>query len=81
MNVSVVPEMVLPPEGLATYFTGVGPLVRVRALVDQQVVGLGELALAELADEPLLRAGAAARPTEQARVKARRVGRVCRGGG
>ena len=34
--------------------TGVGPLVGVRPLVDQEVVGLGELSLAVLADVLLL---------------------------
>ena len=54
MLVPVVPEVVLAPERLAADVARVGPLVRVRALVDQQVVGLGELAAAELADELLL---------------------------
>ena len=54
VRVLVVPEMVLPPEGLAADITGKGSLVRVRALVDHEVVGLGELAMAKLADEPLL---------------------------
>lgn len=47
--------MVLPSEGFSTDVTGVGSLVRVRSLVDQQVVALGELPVAEFADEPLLR--------------------------
>mgnify|MGYP002049908675 CR=1 FL=1 len=55
VRVLVVPEMVLPPEGLATDITGKGSFVRVGPLVDHEVVGLGELAVAVLADEPLLR--------------------------
>ena len=49
VNVAVVPEVVLPPERLAADVAGVGPLVRVGPLVDQQVVGLGEVALTILA--------------------------------
>lgn len=49
--------MVLPPEGLVADIAGVGPLVRVRALVDQQVVGLGEMPAAELAHKLLLGLG------------------------
>ena len=54
VDVLVVPEMVLPSEGLATNITRVGTFISVRPLVDQQVVGLGELSVTELADEPLL---------------------------
>ena len=54
VDVPVVPQVVLSPEGLVADITGVRPLIGVSALVDQQVVGLGELPLAELADEPLL---------------------------
>ena len=53
----MVPEMVLTPESLAAHFTRERSLVGVRALVDQEVVGLGELSLAVLADELLLRSG------------------------
>jgi hypothetical protein len=53
VNVAVIPQMVLPPEGLATNVTGIGPLISMSPLVDEQVVGLGELPIAELADEPL----------------------------
>ena len=35
--------MVLPPEGLVADVAGVGPLVRVRALVDLQGAGRGEV--------------------------------------
>lgn len=48
---SVVAQVVLAPEGLVADITLVGPLVCVRALVDQQVVGLGELAPTEATDE------------------------------
>lgn len=53
----VVPEVVLPAEGLAADVAGVGTLVGVRPLVDQEVIGLGELPVAELADELLLGPG------------------------
>ena len=65
VNVSMVPEMVLPSEGLATNITRVGTFISVRPLVDQQVVGLGELSVTELADEPLLGSGRSARASEQ----------------
>ncbi len=55
MDVAVVPQMVLPPERLAAHVAGEGPLVGVRPLVDEQVVGLCELPVAELADELLAR--------------------------
>ena len=55
VGVLVVPQVVLPPEGLATNITGKGPLIRVSPLMDEKVVGLGELPVAKLADEPLLR--------------------------
>lgn len=50
----MISEMILSPEGLATDVTGEGSLVGVGSLVYQQIVGLGELALAEAADELLL---------------------------
>ena len=52
--------MVLTAEGFAANVARVGPLVRVCPLVDKQIVGFGELAVAELADELLLGAGSAA---------------------
>jgi hypothetical protein len=54
VSLPVVPEVVLAPERLAADVARVGPLVRVSALMDQQVVRLGELPAAELADELLL---------------------------
>ncbi len=54
VDVPVVPQVVLPSKGLATDTTGKGPLIRVSTLMDEQVVGLCELPVAELADEPLL---------------------------
>ena len=56
VDILVVTEVVLPPEGLATGVTGEGPLVCVGPLVDHEVVALGELSVAVLADVPLLRA-------------------------
>jgi hypothetical protein len=55
VDVAVVPQMVLPPERLAAHVAREGSLVRVRPLVDEQVVGLCELSVAELADELLAR--------------------------
>jgi hypothetical protein len=52
--------MILSTEGLSANVARVGPLVGVGPLVDEQIVGLGELAVAELADELLLGAGSAA---------------------
>lgn len=46
----VVAEVVLASECLATDVTGERTFVCVRALVDQEVVGLGEVALAVLTD-------------------------------
>ena len=57
VDVLVVPQMVLAPEGFAADVAREGPLVRVSSLVDHHVVGLGELAVTELADEPLLGSG------------------------
>jgi hypothetical protein len=54
VDVPVVPEVVLAPKRLPADVTRVRSLVRVRALVDQQVVRLGELSAAELAYELLL---------------------------
>ena len=42
--------MVLASKGFATNVTGVGPFVRVGALVDEEVVGFGEVTLAVAAD-------------------------------
>lgn len=47
----VLLEVVLPLEGLAARLAREGDVVLVRALVDHEVVGLGEAALAVLADE------------------------------
>ena len=50
----MVSQVILPSEGFAADIAGVGPLVSVSSLVDQQVVGLGELSVTELTDELLL---------------------------
>ena len=55
VDVAVVPQVVLPPERLAAHVTREGTLVRVRALMDEQVVGLGELAVTKFADKLLAR--------------------------
>lgn len=57
MSLPVVSQVVLPPEGLMTDFTSVRPLICVRALMDQQVVGLGEVAATEFAHKLLFRLG------------------------
>jgi len=54
VDISVVPQVVLPSKGLATHITGKGSLIGVSPLMDEQVVGLGKLPVAELADKPLL---------------------------
>ena len=59
VDVLVVAQMVLASEGFAAHITREGSFVGVGALVDHQVVGLGELTVTKLADEALLGAGAA----------------------
>ena len=54
VDVPVVTQVVLPPKGLATHITGKWPLIRMGPLMDEQVVGLSELPVAELANEPFL---------------------------
>lgn len=49
--------MVLPPESLVADVAGVRPLVRMGSLVDEEVIGLGEVSAAELANELLFRLG------------------------
>ena len=51
----MVSEVILAPERLAADVTAVRAFVRVCALVNEQVVRLGEMATAELTDELLLR--------------------------
>ncbi len=66
--------MVLPAKGFIADITGVGPLVGVRPLVNQQIVGLGEAPLAEATDELLL--GAAADAIDARQLAAEVVGQV-----
>jgi hypothetical protein len=47
--------MILPPKGFATHITRKWSLIGMRPLMNEQIVGLGEFPIAELADEPLLR--------------------------
>ena len=54
MNIAVVSQVVLSSKGFPANVARVRSLVRVRPLVDQQVVTLGELPVAELANETLL---------------------------
>ena len=50
----MIPQMILPAEGLPTYVARIRPLIGVRSLVDQQIVALRELPMTELADELFL---------------------------
>ena len=68
VNVSVIPQMVLPSEALSTNVAGEWPLVSMGSLVDHHIVALGELSVAELADEPLLGAGASGMSKVESRV-------------
>ena len=52
-HIPVVTQMILSPESLATHVTWVRSLVRMSALVDQQIVGLCKMAAAEATDELL----------------------------
>lgn len=54
VDVAMVAEMILATESLAANVAAVRPLIGVRTLVDQQIVALGELTIAVLADELLL---------------------------
>lgn len=54
----MVAQMILSPEGLAANIARERALVGVGALVNLQIVALGELALAVLADELFLWSGA-----------------------
>lgn len=61
----MIPQMILSAEGLSAYVARVRPLVGVRPLVNQQVVALGELSIAELADELFLGPLARWSPSEE----------------
>lgn len=50
----MVAKMVLPSEGFAADIAGEGPLIRVSALMDEQVVGLGEVTFTILTNVLLL---------------------------
>jgi hypothetical protein len=67
--------MILTTEGLAANVARVWPFVGVSPLVDEQIVGFGELAIAELADELLLGSRCAAGSTEETRIILSRVRR------
>ena len=54
MDVLVVTKMILPSEGLATDITWEGPFVSVGSLMDHEIVALGKLSVAVLADVTLL---------------------------
>ena len=69
VDVPMVSEMILTSEGFAAYITRKRSFVGVGALVNQQVVGLGELTVAILADEPLFGPCGASWSPKQPRVK------------
>lgn len=54
MNVTVIAEMVLATEGFTTDVAGVWSFVGMGALMDKQVVGLGEMTVAVFTDELFL---------------------------
>jgi hypothetical protein len=54
MNVPMVAQMVLTSKGLSADVTRIGTLVGVRSLVNEQIVGFGELTIAIFADELFL---------------------------
>lgn len=47
----MVSQVILPPERLPTYVTGVGPLVRMRPFVYQQIVTFRELSITKFTYE------------------------------
>ena len=55
MDVPVVSKVILAAKGFPTNITRVRSFVRVCSLVDKKVVGLRELAIAELTNKLLLR--------------------------
>lgn len=61
----MIPQMILPAERFPADVARVRPLVGVRSLVYEQVVALGELSVAELADELFLRPLAGQPPREE----------------
>ena len=60
--------MVLSAERFATDITGIGPLVCVGPLVDEEIVTLGEVSVAIFTDKLLLWPRCASRASEQPRV-------------
>lgn len=50
----MISQMVLSPEGLPADIAGIGPLIRVRPFMDQQIITFGELPIAIFADELFL---------------------------
>lgn len=57
MDVSMISQMVLPPESFSADIARVRPFISMRPLVDEQIVALGEVSVAVFADELLLRSG------------------------
>lgn len=55
MNVTMIPQMILPSKRFPANVTGIRSLIRVGPLVYQQIIALGELSVAEFAYELFLR--------------------------
>lgn len=62
VDISVVSQMVLSPESLVTNIACVWPLVRVGPLMDEEIVGLGEMPATELANKLLFSLGRKSAP-------------------
>lgn len=54
VNVAMISQMILATESFAANVTAVGTLIGVSSLVNQKIVGFGELTIAILADELFL---------------------------
>lgn len=57
VDIAVISEMILSTEGFPTDVARIGPLISMRSLVDQEVIGLGKVSVAILADELFLWTG------------------------
>jgi len=53
-SLPMISQMILPPKSFPANVTGIGPLIRVRSLMDKQIVTFGEMAMTVFANELLL---------------------------
>jgi hypothetical protein len=53
----MIPQVILPSEGLVADITRVWPLIGVGPFVDEQIVGFGKVSAAKLADKLFFRFG------------------------